>query len=394
MNDIITIIKKELARFFGDRRLVFTTVIMPGLLIYLMYSLMGQGMMKQLTTPEDYVSKIYTYNMPAEMKDLFTPVKAEWTTWDGNAADKDRVLKEIEEGEMDLLVCFPDHFLEDVQAYQTGNGAAPHVEMYYSSEKSNSLTAYSQIEAMLNAWEEQMSNKLDINRADGTFGKYDQASETGMLGKMLSGLLPMLIMTFIFSGCSGVAPESIAGEKERGTIATLLVTPVKRSALALGKVISLSIIALMAGVSSFIGTIFSLPKMMGNEIDLNIVSYDMSDYLLLFIVIISTVLVIVSIISIISANAKSVKEATTMMAPFMIVIMLISILPMLGMDIGGKAAYVIPLFNSVKTMSGIFGFTTNLPMAIVTIAVNIVATCALVTVLTKMFDSENVMFGK
>ena len=57
-------------------------------------------MMKQLTTPEDYVSKIYTYNMPAEMKDLFTPVKAEWTTWDGNAADKDRVLKEIEEGEM------------------------------------------------------------------------------------------------------------------------------------------------------------------------------------------------------------------------------------------------------------------------------------------------------
>ena len=56
MNNIMTIIKKELARFFGDRRLVFTTVIMPGLLIYLMYTLMGEGMMKQLTTAVDYVA--------------------------------------------------------------------------------------------------------------------------------------------------------------------------------------------------------------------------------------------------------------------------------------------------------------------------------------------------
>ena len=41
-----------------------------------------------------------------------------------------------------------------------------------------------------------------------------------------------------------VAPESIVGEKERGTIATLLVTPMKRSELAVGKVLSLSVIGL------------------------------------------------------------------------------------------------------------------------------------------------------
>ena len=63
-----------------------------------------------------------------------------------------------------------------------------------------------------------------------------------------------------------MAPESIAGEKERGTIATLLVTPMKRSSLALGKVFSLSIIALLAGCSSFIGTFAALPKMMGGEL--------------------------------------------------------------------------------------------------------------------------------
>lgn len=63
-----------------------------------------------------------------------------------------------------------------------------------------------------------------------------------------------------------MAPESIAGEKERGTIATLLVTPMRRSSLALGKVFSLSIIALLAGCSSFIGTFAALPKMMGGEL--------------------------------------------------------------------------------------------------------------------------------
>ena len=44
-----TIIKKEFARFFGDRQLLFTTVIMPGLLIYIIYSFMGTGMKKMAT---------------------------------------------------------------------------------------------------------------------------------------------------------------------------------------------------------------------------------------------------------------------------------------------------------------------------------------------------------
>ncbi len=399
MNNIVTIIKKELARFFGDKRLVFTTVIMPGLLIFLMYSLMGEGMMKQLTTEEDYVAKGYAVNMPSELEPMMQGLNIDWETWDGKGEEKkDEILKAIADGEKDLLLYFPEGFMTEMAAYdlQTAKGAAPNVEIYYSSEKSNSYTTVSKLQNFFEAYEESMVNKYDVNAGmgEGTFGAYDQASETGILGKMLSGLLPMLIMTFIFSGCQGVAPESIAGEKERGTIATLLVTPVKRSALALGKVISLSVIALMAGVSSFLGTIFSLPKMMGNEVNFDAMTFGVSDYVLLLVVIVSTVLVMVSIISIISANAKSVKEATTMMAPFMIAVMLISILPMLGMDIGGKAAYLIPLFNSVKVMTGIFGFNTDLTMAMVTVGVNLVATGVLVTVLTKMFGSENVMFGK
>lgn len=394
MNNIMTIIKKELARFFGDKRLVFTTVILPGLMIYIMYTFMGEGLMKELSTSDDYVAKAYSVNMPRELKMMLQDMQIEWEEWDGNAAEKERVLQEIAEGEKDGLIYFPENFMEDMYAYDMGAEPAPNIEIYFNSEKSNSLTFFNTLKSFFTAYEETMVNKYDVNAKIGVYGAYDQGSEKGMLGKMLSGLLPMLIMVFIFSGCQSVAPESIAGEKERGTIATLLVTPLKRSALALGKVISLSLIALMAGVSSFLGTILSLPKMMGGEVDFNAMSYTVTDYVLLLVVIISTVLVIVAIISMISANATSVKEATTAMAPFMLVIMILSILPMMGMESKSVITYFIPLYNSVQAMTGIFGFQANVGMSLVAVVVNLVAAGILTMILTKMFGSEKVMFSK
>ena len=53
--NMITIIKKEFARFFGDRRMVLTTIFLPGIMIYVLYSFMGNMMMKQFTTSDDYV---------------------------------------------------------------------------------------------------------------------------------------------------------------------------------------------------------------------------------------------------------------------------------------------------------------------------------------------------
>ena len=61
---MIAIMKKEFARFFGDRRLVFTTILMPGLMIYIVYTFLGQGIMKQFAASEDYVYQIYTVDLP------------------------------------------------------------------------------------------------------------------------------------------------------------------------------------------------------------------------------------------------------------------------------------------------------------------------------------------
>lgn len=389
--DMVTIIKKEFARFFGDKRVVFTTILMPGLLIYLIYTFMGTGMRKEMSTNEGYVANAYVQNLPEEFAPALSELSAEWNPVSEEELEDAKTA--IQEKEADLLVVFPEDFIARTAAYEVTSGeSAPNVEIYYNSTEAESTKLYNVMTEMLNAYEASMANKLDINAGEGV---YDLATEKDVTGQIFAMLLPMLLMTFMFTGCAAVAPESIAGEKERGTIATLLVTPMKRSSLALGKIISLSSIAILSGLSSFIGTMLSLPNLMGSaKSGMNASVYVLSDYLLLLGIIFTTVLVMVSLISIISAFARSIKEASTAVSPLMVVVMLISLTPMFGSSEKNLGVFFIPLYNSVQSIHGIFSFTYQPVQVVITILVNVVASGLFTWVLTKMFNNEKVMFSK
>ena len=390
--DMLTIIKKEFARFFGDRRMVFTTVLMPGLLIYIIYSFMGEGMMKEFMPDEGYVAKAYVQNMPEELAPAMKEMSADWT--EVTDAQTEEIKTLLQDKEADVLVIFPEDFSGRVAAYDVKSGeTAPNVEIYYNSTETESSQIYSVMVALLDSYEASMTNKFDVNAGE---GDYDLATEKDVTGQLFSMLLPLLLMTFMYSGCIAVAPEAIAGEKEKGTIVTLLVTPMKRSSLALGKTISLSCIALLSGISSFLGTMLSLPKLMGGEESgMNASVYVTSDYLMLLAVILTTILVLVALISMISAFAKSIKEAGTAVSPLMIVIMGISLTPMFaGNGEKSLAVFLIPIYNSVQCMHGIFAFTYQPVQVLVTVLVNLVVAGALTAVLTKLFNSEKVMFAK
>ncbi|MDE5679104.1 MAG: ABC transporter permease subunit, partial [Lachnospiraceae bacterium] len=368
-----------------------TTILLPGILIYLIYSFMGDGLMKEFRADEDYVAKAYVQNLPDELAPAFGQLSAEWTAVSGSEIDNTKAL--IQNKEADILVVFPEDFIVKVAAYDVKSGeAAPNVEIYYNSTETESANLRSILVDMLDQYEASMANKFDINAGDGLF---NLASEKDMTGQFFAMLLPMLLMTFMFSGCMSVAPESIAGEKERGTIATLLVTPMKRSALALGKVISLSCIALLSGLSSFVGTILSMPKLMGMEEGVSAAVYVVTDYLMLLGIILTTVLVMVSLIAIISALAKSIKAASTAVSPLMIIVMVISLMPMLGGDSEKSLAmFFVPLYNSVLCIHGIFSFTCQPVQIVITIVMNLIYAGALSWVLTRLFNDEKVMFSK
>lgn len=385
--DMLTIIKKEFARFFGDKRMVFTTVLMPGLMIYILYTFMGKGMMREFSTDDTYVASAYVQNMPEELSPALRGLSVEWTELSEGETESAKAA--VTAREADLLLVFPADFSASVAKYQVSDGVAPNVAIYYNSTEAESTKLYGAIGGVLDAYEQGMVNKFDVN-AGGEV--YDLASEKDATGQVFAMLLPLLLMTFLFSGCTSIAPEAIAGEKERGTIATLLVTPMKRSALALGKIVSLSSIALLAGLSSFLGTMLSLPNLMGN-MDASV--YVWSDYLLLLGIILTTVLVLVALMSIISACAKNIKEAGTANAPLMIVSMGVSLSTMFG-GTGEKSLglFCIPLYNSVQCMHGIFSFQYAPGQIVVTMVSNLVYALLLTWVLTRLFNSEKVMFAK
>ncbi len=383
---IVPIMKKELARFFGDKRLV-VSILMPGILIYVMYSIMGQAMGSLFTVGDDYAPTIQAENLPASLEPLFQSAGWDVTDAEGNAKAA------VTEQELDLLMVFPQNFDKLVSSYDVASdAAAPNVEVYYNSASTSSQMAYSTASGLLDAYESQLANKFDVN-ASGE--GYDLATEEDTVGTYFSMLLPMLLMIFLYSGCASVAPESIAGEKERGTIATMLITPIRRSDIAIGKILALALVALLSGASSAVGTILSLPKLMGEVTDeLNPNIYGLREYLLLAAVILSTVLLLVTVISILSAFAKTVKEAQTYSMPLMILSMVIGIFGMFGSGASQDlAVYFIPLYNSVQCMAGIFSFSVLPSGVAATLAANGALTFVGVLILAKMFNSEKIIFS-
>ncbi len=396
-NTIITILKKELKRFFGDKRMAFTTILMPGIMIFVMYSFMGDAISGMVSVDDEYVYKIESTYMPESVRALMDSAGIADGIKDVDAEAGEAAKEKISrnEDELDLYIVFPENFENDIAAYDSTSGnKAPEVQVYYNSASTESQKVYKIFTEMLDSYEAAMANKFDINHDENV--KYDLANEKDAAASVFSSMLPMLLLMFVFSACMAVGPESISGEKERGTIATLLVTPAKRSHIALGKIIALSIIALLSGMSSTIGTLLSLPKLANTEntgIETNI--YGITEYLMLALVMLSTVLLIVTLVSIISAFAKSTKEAGTYITPLMIVVMLVGLS---GMFTDGAKTelfyYLIPIYNSVQSMTGIFSFDILPSGMAASVASNIAYTGIGVFVLTRMFNNEKIMFNK
>ncbi len=388
MKTILTIIKKEFARFFKDTRLWMTAILLPGLMIFAVYSLMGSIMESVEKDAEEHTPTAIVVNMPGSQAQMFT------SAFELKEDTPSAAMAAVRDGELDVFISFPDNFDELVNAYQPSSGyAAPNVEIYYDSSNTQSLLAYNTAQAILTVYEDAIANKFDINRpVEGS--TFDMATPQSTSRMVLSMIVPMVLLMLLFSGCMAVAPESIAGEKERGTIATLLVTPVKRSYIAIGKIAALSVIALLSGLSSCIGMIFSLPKIIGSTGGITISMYGFADYAAILGVVLSTVLILVTMIAIISAYAKSVKEASGLVIPLMILTMLCGVFSMFASSVSSIGLFFIPLFNSALVISSVLSGAVSAAAVAVTICVNLAFAALLVFGLTLMFKSERVMFNK
>lgn len=381
MKTIWTIIRKELARFFKDRRML-CSLLLPGILIYFVYSFLGTVVVDSLTgVPEDHTYTVCAVNAPDFLTEETLSSIGKVTIETADPSQDETYREQVKNGELDAYLVFPNGFSV------LGNGAEkPTVELCLNSLEPASATIGTALNALLAS--------MQYGEPNFYLTAVDFAVEESS-GMILSMIAPMLILTLLFTGCLSIAPESIAGEKERGSFATMLVTPVKRSHIAIGKILSLSMVALVSGLSSFIGIILSLPKLMSaSGTELGTISFALTDYLLLLAIVLSTVLVMVSIVSLISALAKSVKEATSYVSPLALLGLVAGLLSSLMDGANAWYLYIIPLFNSAAAMNGIFSLTANPLFVLITVVTNLALAFGLGYLLTRMFDSERIMFSK
>ena len=420
MKNILTVVKKEFARFFRDRRLVIGTLLLPAVLIFALYSLLGSVFYEE---DEHYTARV------VHPSALFAALAGAAQGAEGEAGEEAAPLFALQEaaeadipaakeavlaGECDLLIVFPENFdallaggvlpapaaeassalsapATDAAPGAAETPAAPNVEIWYDSGSSSSVAAYNAAYSLLDGLEDSLSGLFDVNMSSGG----SLVSQAEAEASYYAMLLPFLILTFLYSGCMGLAPESVAGEKERGTIATLLVTPIRRGELVVGKIVSLAALSTLSAVSSFVGTFLAMPQMMGGSIGQTIAAYSVWEYLALFAVMVSAVLLIVTLISMVSSYARSVKEATSLAVPLMVVVMLVGISTMLfTVPSAAHAVFLIPLYNCVQVMAEIFSLRFSPVNLLITLASNLVYIALLVWLLTKMFQSERVIFNR
>ena len=396
MKNIITVFKKEFYRVMSDRRLIFTTILLPGLAIYVMYSFMGGAIGNEVEDIESNEMVVYTENLPSDFTDYLDTLDLNVVYTDYNPVNHDEVLNSILVGDIDLLLRFPDTFDSDVDA-----GLLPDVLTYYNPGEKYSESAYYNYMNELDNYRlsiayETFGEEFYIFTTDLDNDEHIIIDEEKAIGQGFAMLLPMLIIMFLFSGAMSIGPDSIAGEKERGTIATLLVTPVKRSEIAIGKVLSLSVISLFSATSSFVGIILSLPKLLQMEdADISMSIYGLNDYLMLFSVLLATVLVIVGIISIISAYAKTIKEASMLILPFYFLSIVMGMSTMFSGEASSNLLiYLIPLYNSINIIISILTFEVVATQFILTIISSLVYVSIFILILNKLFQSEKIMFSK
>lgn len=388
MSDIITIIKKELKRIFTDKRML-ATLILPGVLIFVLYSLMGNFFTNSFTPSEKHEYTVAMFSQPDIFKKFDSTEEFDITIND-SFENLDDAKSALSRSEIDLIIFYEQDFSDKLNGEEK-----PNVYIYYNSTSPESTEIYSYYFSILSTCSVQVYQNFYVNNPENTDENFDLATKEDTSAQIITMIVPFLLLMLLFSGCTAVSTESIAGEKERGTIATLLVTPVKRSHIALGKVAALSIASLVSSFSSFFGLILSFPKLFGEVEGITISMYTFTTYIEILLLIIIIVLFFTVILSMISTLAKSVKEASQYSLPVMIVVMMFAITSMLSQGASSNVVfYLIPILNIVQSLSAIFSLSFNLLNFALTIISNIAYITLGIFLLTKMFNSEKIMFNK
>jgi sodium transport system permease protein len=382
------VFRKELRETLRDRRTLLMMIVVPVLLypVLLVVSeqilLFGQRRLEERAAPVAVVG-----DAPEELLALL---------------DAARELRRVPVGEDIVAALRSDSVTAVAQLGEEGAGGSRPVTVFYDAASDRSQRGRRELVSVLNAWRDTLlARRLEARGLAPGFARPIEVVDSSVArpaevgGYAMGRILPLLLVVITLLGAFYPAIDLAAGEKERGTLETLLTAPVPPRAVVVGKFVTVALIAVVAAalnlgsmLLTFQTGMLQLTSALGLE-----VSLPLRSVALIFLTLIPLAVLFGALFLGLAVRASSFKEAQNTLTPVYMIVLIPAMLPMFpGIDFSPLLA-VVPVagvsFFFRDLMTGDAHLVTG---ALVLGSSALYAALALLFA-ARTFGSETVLFG-
>lgn len=379
-NNVFNILKKELREMFRDKKSLAMMLVIPifiPLLVIGMSALFESQMNMPIT---DYNRIGFNYELNSVEESIIDDLEI------NPIYDTEENLKEqFEKGEIVLYVTKNNNvYTINGDDSDTTTYASSLVESYFQIYKDYLQTDYL---ANHNVDPSEVLNIITLEE--------NIVTEDNFFASYVTNYAFFFIIMAITVSATYPATDATAGEKERGTLETLLTFPIKSKDIIIGKFLSVSLSSIITGVLSLVLAILSL-KIANNMFSIyegmNLM-LSSSSLIFALIVILAYSFLISGLCIAIASKSKTFKEAQSALTP----LTFISFFPgMIAFMIGITTTNVyacIPFLNYTLIFTDITSGNINFIHILLMLISTVIIIIVILKIIIKQYKSERVLFG-
>ncbi len=395
MNIVWSVFKKEGLDTLRDRRAIIAMIIIPMVIFPVLFGGIGFFAIKEVKKAQNKLVRIGLVQ-PVPDNALVEKLKAKEGFKVSQLEPGVDPMDKVENSNIDAVIAFQSDFAEQLST--TGAGK---MTLHYRSTGNGGILR-GRIMGVVNDYRTEVRESriqglgytLDfINPVNVEFK--DIATQQEQIGEAIGGFIPYIFIILCFTGAMYPAIDLGAGEKERGTLETLLTSSVPLMQILMGKllvIICSGLFAASLSLTSMAIALFYMGSMIGDIASSIGPILQPMNIALFFSLLLLLTIFFASFLLTLSFFAKSFKEAQSIISPMMVVI----IFPLVfGMMPWVKLTYttaLVPILNISLASKAIFSGNVDWgPVAIVYVLLVVLALLGFVAC-TKLAGRESVLF--
>lgn len=395
-----TIFKKEMTDTLRDRRTLIFMLAVPLAAIPLLLIVISNLMIGQIEKEMERTSVVLVQGMEFLPDDLRGDLNGaeSFTIEPDTDSDLNDMIERVRSGEFDALMVVPKSFDKAIALE-----SPTEIEIFYDEAEIRSGFAVDRLDSILASFRKAtISARLRQHEiSEDVIKPFDitsrnVASMKKVAGETIGAMLPYLIIIMCFMGAMYPAIDLAAGEKERGTLETLLVSPASRGEFVMGKYLVILSTGTVAALLSMVSLTFSLNYMASGIMkftgEILSIDFDLATVILVFMIVLPLAGIFSAILLSVSIFARSFKEAQsyiTALNMFIILPAFVSLLP--GVELDYKIA-LIPVVNVSMIIKEAVSGSVQWNYVIATFVSTNILAAALLYLAKKWFERESVLF--